>query len=167
MRSDTERFSAIVRGVLERETSLDINTFEEQFIEEMEIEERNDPLGYIVYDKVNHVLTMINFNTTISKSSLLVGASKKCLHHHTIGQFGEYPTSIVMYTCGCHVICVAGEGMKIGALALVRSGHQVVLQTGQQRWEFLIKKHNCLNEEVLTVCITGGGNWGGGEGVWS
>ena len=98
MKSNTERFSTILRKVLARDSSLDINTFEEQFIEEMETEERNDPLGYIVYDKVNHVLTMINFNTTISKSSLLVGASSKSLHHHTIGQFGGYPVNIVICT---------------------------------------------------------------------
>ena len=65
------------------------------------------------------------------------------------------------------MICVAGEGMKIGALALVRSGHRVVVQTGRQRWEFLIKKHHCFDEEVLTVCITGEGNRGVGEAVFS
>lgn len=52
-------------------------------------------------------------------------------------------------------MCV-GEGLKIGALALVRSNVLVYVDTGLEQWEFVVKQHSQLKEEaVLTVNITG------------
>ena len=52
-------------------------------------------------------------------------------------------------------MCV-GEGLKVGALALVRSNMLVYVDTGLEQWEFVVKQHSQLKEEaVLTVNITG------------
>ena len=52
-------------------------------------------------------------------------------------------------------VCV-GEGLKVGALALVRSNMLVFVDTGLEQWEFVVKQHSQLQEEaVLTVNITG------------
>ena len=53
----------------------------------------------------------------------------------------------------CVCMCV-GEGLKIGALALVRSQMSVCVATGLEQWEFVVKHHSQLKDEaVLTVCI--------------
>lgn len=46
-----------------------------------------------------------------------------------------------------------GEGLKLGALALIRSGRRVVMCTGEERWRFAIAENKGLKEKVLTVFI--------------
>ena len=47
----------------------------------------------------------------------------------------------------------SGEGLKLGALALIRSGRQVVMCTGEERWRFAIAENKGVKEKVLTVFI--------------
>ena len=53
------------------------------------------------------------------------------------------------------ILPAAGEGMKIGALALLRNKRHVSVQTSQDSWRFGLKKHSFLQEEVLTVFVSG------------
>jgi len=53
-------------------------------------------------------------------------------------------------------ICtLTGEGMKIGALALLRDRRRVCVRTSKDCWRFGLKQHSVLQEEVLTVFVTG------------
>ena len=61
----------------------------------------------------------------------------------------------------CLCVCVVlltftptGEGMKIGALALLRDRRRVCVRTSQDCWRFGLKQHSVLKEEVLTVFVT-------------
>ena len=49
----------------------------------------------------------------------------------------------------------AGEGLKVGALALLRSGREVVLLTCQDRWRFRLAHDPVFQESVLTVFVAG------------
>ena len=89
MHSTGQKFSKIISDLLMKNKDLDIDSFERSFIEEMEVEERGNQLGMLVYDRANQVLNMINFDTEISEDSLLIGATSKSLHHQSIGQFGK------------------------------------------------------------------------------
>ena len=48
----------------------------------------------------------------------------------------------------------SGEGMKIGALALLRNKRHVSVQTSLDSWRFGLKQHSVLQEEVLTVFVS-------------
>lgn len=50
---------------------------------------------------------------------------------------------------------VTGEGMKVGALALLRNGCKVCVRTSCDSWAFGLKQHSILQEEVLTVFVSG------------
>jgi len=45
--------------------------------------------------------------------------------------------------------------MKIGALALLRDRRRVCVRTSKDCWRFGLKQHSVLQEEVLTVFVTG------------
>ena len=47
-------------------------------------------LGYIVYDRKDKRLTLVNHNTQLKTKVLLLGYTNKRGHHEIIGQFGEY-----------------------------------------------------------------------------
>ncbi|RMX55759.1 hypothetical protein pdam_00015518, partial [Pocillopora damicornis] len=66
---------------------------------------------------------------------LLLGFSKKASNKEVIGQFGE--------------------GLKVGALALVREGRVVTMKTGKERWRFGLSHDETFDEEVLTVFVDG------------
>ena len=62
----------------------------------------------------------------------------------------EYMCSVFLL----HTNCFTGEGMKVGALALLRSERTVCVKTSSDMWSFGLKRHSVLQEEVLTVFVT-------------
>ena len=66
-------------------------------------------------------------------------------------------STVVNNVYSCLYVCVSvrvGEGLKIGALALVRSNKSVHVDTSLEQWEFVVKHHCQLRDEaVLTVTI--------------
>ena len=75
----------------------------------------NHCLGEILYDPLQYKLHLMNKYTSLHRRILLLGYSKKSPKREVIGQFGE--------------------GLKIGALALVREGRVVSMETGDDRWQ--------------------------------
>ena len=45
----------------------------------------------------------------------------------------------------------AGEGLKVGTLALLRAGHRVMLFTDKKMWKFSVETHPTFDEKVLAV----------------
>ena len=74
----------------------------------------NQCLGSVHFDPIQNKLHLVNKFTSLHKRILLLGYSKKSQKREVIGQFGE--------------------GLKIGALALVREGRTVSMETGNDRW---------------------------------
>ena len=69
---------------------------------------------------------------------------------------------VCVSVCTCNVcvwsvgyFCFVGEGMKVGALALLRDSRSVCVKTSRDSWSFGLKKHSILQEEVLTVFVSG------------
>ena len=91
-------------------------------------------LGRIVYFPSKEKLTLINYNTELMRKVLLLGYSKKTSNKEVIGQFGE--------------------GLKVGALALVREGRVVSMETSRDRWRFGLAHDDTFDEEVLTVFVS-------------
>lgn len=96
-------------------------------------EERSVELGRIVYTPARERLTLVNHDTELMRKVLLLGFSKKASNKEVIGQFGE--------------------GLKVGALALVREGRVVSMETGRDRWKFGLSHDEAFDEEVLTVFV--------------
>ena len=92
-------------------------------------------LGRIDYNPTRQKLTLINHDTELMRKVLLLGFSKKASNKEVIGQFGE--------------------GLKVGALALVREGRVVTMKTGKERWRFGLSHDETFDEEVLTVFVDG------------
>jgi len=90
-------------------------------------------LGRIVYLPSRERLTLINYNTELMRKVLLLGFSKKASNKEVIGQFGE--------------------GLKVGALALVREGRVVSMETSRDRWKFGLSRDDTFEEDVLTVFV--------------
>ena len=90
-------------------------------------------LGKIIYCSSNGRLYLVNNNTKLLRKILLLGFSQKANNKEVIGQFGE--------------------GLKVGALALVREGRTVTMETSKDRWRFGLKMDEMFNEEVLTVFV--------------
>ncbi|KAL9965928.1 hypothetical protein ACROYT_G029795 [Oculina patagonica] len=90
-------------------------------------------LGRIVYSPAKEKLTLINRDTELMRKVLLLGFSKKASSKEVIGQFGE--------------------GLKVGALALVREGRVVSMETSKDRWRFGLSHDEAFDEEVLTVFV--------------
>lgn len=97
------------------------------------IEEGIMELGRIVYSAARERLTLINHDTALMRKVLLLGFSKKASNKEVIGQFGE--------------------GLKVGALALVREGRVVSMETSRDRWKFGLSHDEAFDEEVLTVFV--------------
>ncbi|XP_077997341.1 uncharacterized protein LOC144450572 [Glandiceps talaboti] len=91
------------------------------------------PYGTLHYDVVNKRLTLVNKEVCLQKKILLLGYSSKSKHKEVIGQFGE--------------------GLKIGALALVRQGRYVTMETNQQRWKFALHPYEQFGGELGLVVI--------------
>lgn len=96
-------------------------------------EERSVELGRIVHSPARERLTLVNHDTELMRKVLLLGFSKKASNKEVIGQFGE--------------------GLKVGALALVREGRVVSMETGRDRWKFGLSHDEAFDEEVLTVFV--------------
>lgn len=93
----------------------------------------NVELGRIVFSPARQKLTLINHDTELMRKVLLLGFSKKASSKEVIGQFGE--------------------GLKVGALALVREGRVVSMETSRDRWKFGLSHDEAFDEEVLTVFV--------------
>ncbi|XP_065918171.1 RING finger protein B-like isoform X2 [Dysidea avara] len=96
-------------------------------------------VGQLCYDPVNQSLTMVNKDIALHRRCLLLGYTNKMNLEENqrasiIGKFGE--------------------GMKIGALALLRDGRRVCVRTSQDCWRFGLKQHSIFQEEILTVFVT-------------
>ncbi|OWF51344.1 uncharacterized protein LOC110449313 isoform X2 [Mizuhopecten yessoensis] len=91
-------------------------------------------LGRLIYNQLESKLTLINSFTQLHKKILLLGYSGKSSSKEIIGQFGE--------------------GLKVGALALVRNGHLVTMETCKDQWKFDLKYNEEFGEKVLTVVVT-------------
>lgn len=81
-------------------------------------------------------LTLTSRNTSLSTSSLLLGASTKAGDPATVGQFGE--------------------GYKIATLVLLRSGKQVEIHTANEVWRPRLVKSRRYGADVLTFFIDHG-----------
>ena len=103
-----------------------------------------EPLGRIVLDKRDSSLHLVNSSTELARRVLLLGYSAKSERKEVIGQFGE--------------------GLKVGALALVREGRQLVMETRQDKWGFCLERDPVFEEQVLTIQVTQR-NAEGGEAV--
>ncbi|XP_046576393.1 uncharacterized protein LOC124284350, partial [Haliotis rubra] len=91
-------------------------------------------LGHLIYSIFDNRLMLTNECTALQKKILLLGYSAKADTKEVIGQFGE--------------------GLKIGALALVRQGHLVTMETGSDVWEFQLLHNEEFGEKVLSVVIS-------------
>ena len=49
----------------------------------------------------------------------------------------------------------SGEGLKVGALSLVRDKRNVVMSTSSKAWTFILKKNPDFEEVVLAVEMAG------------
>lgn len=93
----------------------------------------------IIVDKNNGIITIINKNTSISSSTLLLGNTSKKDDLDKIGQFGE--------------------GYKLAILVLLREGKDILIKNGNKIWIPSFEYSN--NFECETLCITekeGNGN---------
>lgn len=79
-------------------------------------------------------LVIENRGTTLPHEVLLLGTTSKADDTSTIGKFGE--------------------GLKLGVLALVRSGHEVRIQTGDENWTPYIERSERFKADVLKFDIT-------------
>ncbi|KAI6654855.1 Chain B, Baculoviral IAP repeat-containing protein 7 [Oopsacas minuta] len=91
-------------------------------------------LGRIEVDKLNNSIHLINSYTELARKVLLLGYSAKSERKEVIGQFGE--------------------GLKVGALALVREGRQLVMQTQSDKWGFCMERDPVFEEQVLTIQVS-------------
>lgn len=84
----------------------------------------------------NGTLRIENEGATLSREALLFGTSSKADRSDMIGKFGE--------------------GLKLGVLALVRSGRTVKIRTGAEVWSAYIARSERYDAEVLHFEIKGG-----------
>jgi hypothetical protein len=90
-------------------------------------------VGLVDYDSDAHTLTLVNRCVGLARNVLLLGHSKKASHVDVIGEFGE--------------------GMKIGALGLLREGREVQMETAHDRWVWDRAMCPAFGERVLTVFV--------------
>lgn len=95
--------------------------------------EFNAPL---TVDWKNGVLRIENEGVTLAREALLFGTSSKMERKDTIGRFGE--------------------GIALGALALVRAGRTVKIRSGAEVWTPTIARSERLNADVLVVDVKDG-----------
>jgi len=84
----------------------------------------------------NGTLRIENEGATLSREALLFGTTSKAGRGDMIGKFGE--------------------GLKLGVLALVRSGRQVKIRTGDEVWRAYIARSERYDADVLHFEIKGG-----------
>lgn len=77
-------------------------------------------------------LQLVNEGASIDRTALVLGFSKKSMHRATIGAFGE--------------------GLKVGALALIRAGMEVTVTSDRESWKFALVPHGEVS--ILTVRAT-------------
>lgn len=87
-------------------------------------------------DHNNGVLRIENDGCVLPKEALLLGHTSKSSRSDLIGQFGE--------------------GLKLGILALVRSGRAVKIRSGSEVWVPTIARSEKFNADVLVFDIQGG-----------
>eukprot|EP00753_Platysulcus_tardus_P018261 PLAT6801.1.p1 GENE.PLAT6801.1~~PLAT6801.1.p1 ORF type:complete len:798 (+),score=388.86 PLAT6801.1:43-2436(+) len=86
------------------------------------------------YDADKEELLLVNRGVGLGRTVLLLGYSAKASHKDVAGQFGE--------------------GMKVGTLALLRSGTTVSMSTRAEHWRFAIAEDERFHQRVLTVFIS-------------
>lgn len=84
----------------------------------------------------NNTLRIENDGATLPHEALLLGHTTKVGREELIGRFGE--------------------GLKLGILALVRSGVSVKIRSGSEVWVPTIQKSEKFNADVLVFDIQGG-----------
>ena len=73
--------------------------------------------------------------------------------HSTVDSLEQ--CSSISRVLSCQFVHSTGEGLKVGALALLRSGCQVSLITSEESWRFRLSVDPRFQERVLTIHITG------------
>ena len=91
-------------------------------------------VGTCVFDPRLERLTLVNREVGLERRVLLLGNSKKALAAESIGQFGE--------------------GMKVGALALLREGRALSMVTRDERWQWTRREDPTFGVRVLTVEVS-------------
>ncbi|XP_077997677.1 uncharacterized protein LOC144450816 [Glandiceps talaboti] len=100
--------------------------------------EQNESFGYLIYDKAGQRLTLVNQQIILERKILLLGYSSHTRSKDVIGQFGE--------------------GLKIGALSLVREGRSVSMNTNREEWKFgLFPYEHFDGEKGLAVFVEDAG----------
>jgi len=87
-------------------------------------------------DYKNGKIVVTSDGCTMPREVLLFGQSSKMDREDTIGRFGE--------------------GLKLGMLAAVRSGHSIKIKTGDESWIPKIAKSSAFNADVLAIDIKTG-----------
>lgn len=82
----------------------------------------------------SNYLVITNRGTQLPHEVLLLGTTTKADDTTTIGKFGE--------------------GLKLGVLALVRAGHSVLIQSGDENWRPFIERSDKFKADVLKFEIT-------------
>lgn len=95
-------------------------------------EEYNAPME-VNHSARSNTLTISNPNVRLPHEALLFGYTTKLNNEKMIGKFGE--------------------GLKLGVLALVRSGHPIKIRSGDEIWTPLIEKSEKFNSDVLVFDI--------------
>lgn len=100
------------------------------------LDAKTDGDDFIIrFDKAKQILTIENTGTILTKKTLLLGNTTKDTRSDQIGKFGE--------------------GMKLGAMALIREGRDVNIFTGSEQWIPKIElSENFEGEEVLCFEIS-------------
>ena len=88
-------------------------------------------VGTVVYDPWLQRLTLVNRDVALERRVLLLGTSQKANAADSIGQFGE--------------------GMKVGALALLREGRRVEMATRGEHWRWTRREDPAFGVRVLSV----------------
>lgn len=88
------------------------------------------------HDAASARLFIENKNALLLAEALLLGQTSKADRGDLAGQFGE--------------------GLKLGLLALVRAGHEVVIRNGSEVWRPVIERSAAFQADVLKVDVTKG-----------
>lgn len=91
-------------------------------------------VGSIEYSPQERRIALINHQVGLGREVLLLGYSKKAQHADVIGSFGE--------------------GLKVGAVALLRKGIRLRMLTRAESWSFDLLVDPAFGERVLTVGVT-------------
>jgi len=92
-------------------------------------------VGWCEYVDEATQLVLVNRKVGLGRQVLLMGYSKKAQHQDVIGSFGE--------------------GLKVGAVALLRRGLGLTMFTKEESWAFKLMLDPAFGEQVLTVEVSG------------